>query len=131
MALPTTIEVYEGLKKTTEEKIACLMILHDTNVDILKASKEVTDLKNSIIVEYSDLTKHPDGQKELGSNDAARTATIENLVSSERKHLESLELHKQRVQGQLTIVSLELDMWRWTMDLLKIESNLSASTTAL
>jgi flagellar biosynthesis GTPase FlhF len=120
--LPTTVETLNGLNVALDKKAANVTCLNTINQNLTDARKQLAEAKNRILNEYNDLSKHPEGQKELGGNEASRSAAIETMVSKERTAVETLENQQIRAQGELTIAQIECDRWRYILRLLEVEN---------
>lgn len=125
--LPTAVETLNGLNVALDKKAADVTCLNAINQNLADARKQLVEAKNRILNEYNDLTKHPDGQKELGGNEASRSAAIETMVNKERAAVENLENQQIRAQGELTVSQIECDRWRYTLRLLEIENRAFAN----
>lgn len=119
--LPSTVDVLNGLNVALDKKAANVTSVNAINQNYADARKQLVEARNRILNEYNDLTKHPDGQKELGSNEASRSAAIETMLTKERNAIETLEAQLTRAQGELTLSTIECDRWRYTIRLLEIE----------
>ena len=128
--LPSTVDVLNGLNVALDKKAANVTSVNAINQNYADARKQLVEARNRILNEYNDLTKHPDGQKELGSNEASRSAAIETMLTKERNAIETLEAQLTRAQGELTLSVIECDRWRYTIRLLEIEVGTRATVNA-
>lgn len=120
--LPSTVDTLNGLNVALDKKAANVTALNAINQNLSDARKQLVEARNRILNEYNDLSKHPDGQKELGGNEASRSAAIESMVSKERSAVELLETQYTRAQGELSVSLIEVDRWRYTLRLLEVEA---------
>lgn len=128
--LPTSVETLNGLNVALDTKAASVTSLNAINQKLAEARKNLTEAKNTILNEYNNTAKHPDGQKELGSNEAARAATIDSLTSTQRNAVETLELQLTKAQGELSVAMIECDRWRYTLRLLEVEAGTRVAVNA-
>lgn len=125
--LPSTVETLNGLNVALDKKAANITSLNALNQNLSDARKKLVEARNSILNEYNDKSKHPDGQKELGGNESSRSAAIELMVSKERSAVEALESQYTRAQGELSVSLIECDRWRYTLRLLEVEAGTRAT----
>lgn len=127
--LPTTTEVFEKLNKSLDKKILALTNINQLNQDMFEARKNMMHGKNRILNEYNDVALHPDGQKELGANEAARNAAIDAMLTKEKTALEEIEVQLTQAQGELQVVLVECDRWRYALRILEVDSGKEFSVT--
>ena len=128
--LPTTTEVFEKLNKSLDKKILALTNINQLNQDMFEARKNMMHGKNRILNEYNDVVLHPDGQKELGANEAARNAAIDAMLTKEKTALEEIEVQLTQAQGELQVVLVECDRWRYALRILEVNAGTEFSVTA-
>jgi len=128
--LPSTVETLNGLSMSLDTKASNITALNAINQKLAEARKSLVEARNSILNEYNDLSKHPDGQKELGSNEASRSAAIESKLSSEIAFVSTLETQYTRAQGELAVSMVECDRWRYTLRLLEVDSSARVTVRA-
>jgi hypothetical protein len=122
MSLPTPEQTLEGLKTALAYKKIATTNLFEKQIDVANARKKVVEARNAIINEYNDVSKHPDGQKALGSNEAGRAAAIENLITAERAELEVAEGKVTEGNTKAQLAQIDVDLWRYTLRLLEVAS---------
>ena len=120
--LPSSVETLNGLNVALDTKAANVTSLNAINQKLAEARKNLAEARNNILNEYNDTSKHPDGQKELGGNEASRSAAIDSMTSKERASVEALELQLTKAQGELAVALIECDRWRYTLRLLEVEA---------
>lgn len=128
--LPSSVDVLNGLNSALNSKAANVTALNSINQRLFEARKDLIEARNEILNEYNDTSKHPDGQKELGSNEAARNATLDSLTQTERNLVETLELQQTKAQGELAVAQIECDRWRYTLRLLEVEAGTRTTVNA-
>lgn len=128
--LPSSVDVLNGLNSALNSKAANITALNSINQRLFEARKDLVEARNDILNEYNDLSKHPDGQKELGSNEASRNATLDSMTTTQRSIVESLELQQTKAQGELAVAQIECDRWRYTLRLLEVDAGTRATVNA-
>lgn len=126
--LPTPVETSNGLNVALDMKAANITSLNAINQKLAEARKALVKARNDILNEYSDITKHPDGQKELGSNEASRSAALDSMTSRYRDAVEALEIQLTKAQGELAVAQIEVDRWRYSLRLLEAQASLYSSS---
>lgn len=126
--LPTTVDTFNGLNNVLDAKAALTIASNVLNQKQVDARKALTEARNRIINEYNDTTKHPDGQKALGVNEAAREAALDVLTLNERKEVDSLTMQINKVNGEIALACLECDRWRYTLRLLETDALSNSSS---
>lgn len=128
--LPSSVDTLNGLNVALDQKAANVTSLNTLNQKLAEAKKNLVEAKNGILNEYNDTSKHPDGQKELGGNEASRSAAIDSMTTSERSAVETLELQLTKAQGELAVAQIEVDRWRYTLRLLEVDASYLATVNA-
>lgn len=121
--LPSPLETLDGLNIALDAKAARVMSQNLITQELAEARKALTEAKNKILNEYSDVSKHPGGQKELGSNGEARTSTIDSMTVNERAAVDALENQLVKAQGELALAQIECDRWRYTLRILEVSKD--------
>lgn len=128
--LPTTTEVFEGLNNALDYKFKVISQINKLNEQFFVAKSRMTDGKNRILNEYNDLKLHPEGQKALGPNEAARNATIDSMLASEKEAMEGIEMLLSLSQGELSLAHVNCDRWRYALRILEVNAGTEFSVTA-
>ena len=128
--LPSSVDVLNGINSALNSKAANITALNSINQRLFEARGDLVEARNDILNEYNDTTKHPDGQKELGSNEAARNATLDSMTQTQKNIVEVLELQQTRAQGELAVALIECDRWRYTLRILEVEAGTRALVNA-
>jgi RNA polymerase-binding transcription factor DksA len=121
--LPSSVDTLNGINGALNQKAANVTSLNVLNQKLAESKKNLVEAKNSILNEYNDTSKHPDGQKELGGNEASRSAAIDSMTVAERAAVETFELQLTKAQGELAVAQIEVDRWRYTLRLLEVEAS--------
>jgi len=129
-SLPSTVEVLNGLNIALDTKAAAVTSQNAINQKLAEAKTELVRARNRIINEYNDTNKHPDGQKELGSNEPTRNAALDSMTQNQKDAVEALELKLTKAQGDLSLALVECDRWRYTLRLLEVEAGTRSTVNA-
>lgn len=113
MSIPTPESVNSEINGATTTLIDLLSRKNELQRDLFNAKTVLANKKAEILNKYADPNLHPDGLKELGSNEAARDAKITLLLAQEIDDVKQLEFQLLQHDGLVRIAELKHDQARY------------------
>ena len=125
--IPSPGVILHGLNASLDAKLARMIELNAVNQKLFTARQILMKAKNDILNEYNDTSKHPDGLKELGSNETVRSASLDTMTVKERSAVDELEQQQFKSQNELAMAQVECDRWRYTLRIAEIDARINTS----
>ncbi len=124
-SLPTPLEVYNEINAAIETKNQALIKYNRQYREFEEAKQLLQNEQNGILVEYSDLTKYPEGVKTLGSNDTARNAKIDSMTKNQKQYVLQKQYEFEITQQELRIAENNLDKWKYALRIVELAQRIN------